>query len=448
MKKLIGPFILAVLLLGLISGCSNNDSEQAEEVERITPVETAVVEKGDLSIERKIVGRTKPANTSQIIPRSPGELVALNVEKGDRVKKGDAIGQVDAQNSQSQVDLQKNAVEQAGKQLENARISRRQAALGVENAKKQLDAAKQAQQAQAQQSKGQEQAAYQQYEQAKELADQTKKLADEGTIPEVLYQQAKSRADQAYAQYEQAKNQQAPSSAEIEQAEAQVDQAQSQLNQAEVGVEQAELQVEQAQVQLNQAQEQASNNTIYAGAAGEITSLEAQVGDMVSNQQPIGAIVALNPMTVEATVTSDQLNLFEEGQEIDVAINGVENPVTSTVDYVASVPNDTGLYPVEATIDNESEMIKPGTMATFLLPETVVADTFLVPTEAVVEEGGEAYIYEIVDEKAEKIAVTIVEAQSETTAIEGEITAGAEIVTTGQLTLTDGAKVSIIKEDA
>lgn len=447
MKKIIQPAIVALLSIGLISGCSNNE-EPEEEVERVTPVETAVVEKGDLSIERKIIGRTAPADTSQILPRTPGELVALNVEKGDRVEKGDAIGQVDAQDTQSQVELQENAVQQASKQLENARISRRQAALGVENAKKQVDAAKEAQQARAEQSKGQEQAAYQQYEQAKELADQTKKLADEGTIPEVLYEQAKNRADQAYAQYEQAKNQTAPSSAEVEQAEAQVDQAEEQLAQAEVGVEQAQLQVEQAQVQLNQAREQNSNNTISAPSSGEITSLDAKVGDMVSNQQPIGAIVALNPMTVEATVTSDQLNLFEKGQEIDVAINGVDEPVTSTVDYVASVPNDTGLYPVEATIENEEEAVKPGTMATFLLPETVVSDTFLVPTEAVVEEGGEAYLYEIVDEVAEKVEVTIVEAQSDLTAVEGDLQAGAEIVTTGQLTLSDGAKVSIIKEDA
>ncbi|MFD1020128.1 efflux RND transporter periplasmic adaptor subunit [Thalassobacillus hwangdonensis] len=441
--------LLAAALIGtlIISGCSDKE-ENAEPENQITPVETALVTKGDLSIDRKVNGRAVAGTTSPVIPRQPGELVTLNVEKGDQVNEGDAIATVDPGNANSQVELQELAVQQAQQQLENAQIAKRQAEQGLASAQDQVQLAKDAQQASSTEMRRNIDAAQQQYAQVKEIADQSKELAEEGTIPEVIYEQAQAQADQAYAQYQQLKNQKPATSGNLQQAEAQVDQAREQVNQADVGIEQARLQVEQAQVQLNQAKSQASDNTITATASGEITRLNAREGDFVSNQQPIATIVSIDTMSIEATVTAGQLNLFEKSQEIEVRVDALDETVTANISYVSSVPNDTGLYPVEASITNVDKKIKPGMMATFLLPEIIVENTLIVPTEAVVEQSDGAYIYQVVDNVAKQISVTIVESQSDRTAIEAEIEKGAEIVTTGQLTLSDGADVSIIKEDA
>ena len=267
-------------------------------------------------------------------------------------------------------------------------------------------------------------------------------------MPEALAVQAQNRADQAHAQLQQLQGQQPQSSSAISQAEAQVDQAQQQLNQAQVAVEQAELQVEQANVQLQQAKDQTANKTITAPATGEVSTLSASTGDFVTNQQPFASIVSLNPMTITASITPEQLPLFTKGEELQVEIDSINQTVTSTISYVSSVPDDTGLYPVEATVANAEETIKPGMMSTFILPEIVVENTLIVPTDAVVDNGGESYLYHVVDEKAVRVDVTVIEAQTDLIAIEADLPTTAEVITSGQLTLTDGGQVTIMKEDA
>lgn len=444
MKRLIFMF----MVLFFVTAC--NQEEANEEIEeRITPVKVESVKKEDFVVERKLVARATAADTSPVLPETPGELATLNVAKGDRVEEGETVAVVrPGGNVDNQVELQQIALRQAQTQLENAQVSKEQAAQGVENAKEQVDLAKQASQSEANQTAQAAEAAKQQYEQAKQLADETKKLADEGTIPDALYQQAKNRADQAYAQYQQLNGQQPQSSSAVAQAEAQVDQAEQQLEQARVAVEQAELQVEQANVQLNQAQEQAENEAITAPTSGEVSTLNASEGDMVSNQQPLATIVSLDPMTITASVTADQLSLFEKGAELTVDLPSLEEQVSSTISYVSSVPDDTGLYPVEATVSNEDEKIKPGMMATFLLPENVVENTLIVPTDSLVEQNDETFVYQVVDEKAVQVLVSVLESQSDFTAVSGNLPEDATVITTGQLTLSDGDQVTIMEEDS
>lgn len=443
MKRL----IIALVVLIFLAACSNQEAAE-EPIERITPVETAEVTKDDFIIEREIVGRTMTADTSPVTVRTPGELVTLNISKGDRVKEGETIAVVDPGDGESQVELQQLAVQQAEKQLDNAQISKQQAVLGLENAQEQLSLAKDAAKAEQSQSSQAVETAKTQYQQARQIAEQTKQLVDEGVIPKALAEQAQSRAEQAKAQLQQIQSQEPQSSSAISQAEAQVEQARQQVEQAEIAVEQARLQVEQANVQLQQAKEQTANEAITAPATGEVNMLNADEGDFVTNQQPFASIVSLNPIHVTAALTPGQLALFEKGETIDVEIDSIDQTVPSTITYVASVPDDTGLFPIEATVDNAGEKIKPGMMATFLLPEIVVENTLIVPTEAVVENNEEAFVYHVVDGKAVRVDVTVQEAQTERTAIQADLPVDAEIITSGQLTLTDGGKVTVMKEDA
>lgn len=439
---------IVMMLLFFVTACMQEDtSEEAEE--RITPVEVETIKKEDFVVERKIAGRATSADTSPIIAETPGEVATLNVQKGDRVEKGETIAVVrPAGNGDSQVELQQLAVEQAEKQLENARISEEQASLGVENAQDQVELAKQASQSEESQTAQAADAAQQQYEQAQQIANETKNLMEEGTIPEALYQQAQNRADQAQAQYQQLKGQQPQSSSAVAQAEAQVNQAQQQLEQARVAVDQAELQVEQANVQLRQAQDQNANEAITAPTSGEVSTLDTNEGDMVTNQQPFATVVSLNPMTITASVTAEQLPLFVKGEELEIDLPSLEERITSTINYVSSVPDDTGLYPVEASIDNAEERIKPGMMATFLLPENVVEDTLVVPTDSLVEENDETFVYQVIEEKAVRVNVEVLETQSDVAAVSGNLPEDAEVITTGQLTLSDGDQVSIMEEDS
>ncbi|SDJ27890.1 efflux RND transporter periplasmic adaptor subunit [Salimicrobium halophilum] len=372
--------LLAFLFILLLAACSNDTPE--EEVERVTPVETADVREGTFTVNREVIAQSSPAATSAVVPETPGEITFISVAKGDRVTEGDALAEVTPQQGESQVELQENALAQARQQLSQAQSSREEAQEAVNDARDQ------------------------------------KESAGNGFL--------------------------GPSEQELE---AQVSQAEQQLDQAESSVEQARLQVEQAQIQLEQAQDQAAPETITAPRSGIVTSIEGNVGDIATNQQPFMTIVATDPAVITASIPAGQLPLFQENESYRTAMDVLANPNEATVTYVSSVPGDTGLYDVEAEIPNPNNVIKPGMMATLLLPETVVDNTIIIPTEALVQTSEEAYVYKIEEDTAVQVPVSVEASQTEESAVTGDLDEGDRIVTSGQITLTDGATIRVIGED-
>ncbi|SDQ13904.1 efflux RND transporter periplasmic adaptor subunit [Virgibacillus salinus] len=186
------------------------------------------------------------------------------------------------------------------------------------------------------------------------------------------------------------------------------------------------------------------DQNIYASKDGEIANLNAEEGAMVSNSEPLAVIADFDTMKLNFTVAAGTLDLFEKEDTFTASIDDIEYDAEIT--SIGSMPDDTGLYPVEATIENKDEAVLAGMVAVMKVPEKRVKDTVIVPTAAIVDESGETFIYVIEDEKAIKKEVSIKESQSNETAIEGEVNDGAQVVTNGQLTLTDESKVNVVKE--
>lgn len=182
---------------------------------------------------------------------------------------------------------------------------------------------------------------------------------------------------------------------------------------------------------------------VRAGKEGQITNLNVSEGDMASNEEPLAVIADLDTLKITAGVTAKTRSLFEKEDTITVTIEGTEK--VGEIMSVGNMPDDTGLYPIEASVDNEDDDFLPGMIAVLSVSETVRENTILVPTEAVMEESGETYVYIVEGDEAIRRTVTVQETQSEETALEGDIEAGDQVVTSGQLTLTDGAQVNVAK---
>lgn len=186
------------------------------------------------------------------------------------------------------------------------------------------------------------------------------------------------------------------------------------------------------------------NQNIYASKKGEIAQLNAEEGSMVSNSEPLALIADFDSMKLNFTVTTDTLDLFEKEDSFTATIDGEEYDAEIT--SISTMPNDMGLYPVEATVKNKDDAVLAGMIAVMNVPESRIKDTIILPTEALVTESGETFVFVIENEKAVKKNVTVKETQSAETAIDGEVKAGDQVVTNGQLTLTDGSEVNVVKE--
>lgn len=189
----------------------------------------------------------------------------------------------------------------------------------------------------------------------------------------------------------------------------------------------------------------AGSQRVTAAASGEIASLNVEEDAMASESDPMMVIADFSSMTINLTVSSDALNLFATGDTHTAVIDDAEYEAEIT--SVGSMPDDTGLYPVEATVENTDDAIISGMVAVVNVPEHRVEDTLIVPTEAVVTESGESFVYVVEDNQAVQKSITVQASQSAQTAVKGDIQEGDQVVVNGLLTLSDGMNVTVAEEE-
>lgn len=113
---------------------------------------------------------------------------------------------------------------------------------------------------------------------------------------------------------------------------------------------------------------------------------------------------------------------------------------------IESLPNETGQYELIASIDNAKGKIELGSVAEVFLKERLQKDALIVPTEAVITDSDESYVFVVEGDTVKKVAVDVLEIQTEETAIDGKVKEKDEIVVNGHFLLSDGSEVEVIKE--
>src|SRR5699024_2566688 len=189
----------------------------------------------------------------------------------------------------------------------------------------------------------------------------------------------------------------------------------------------------------------AGEESVRAEADGMITDLDGSEGSQVSNEDPLAVIVDVDKMKITLNVTANVRDLFAKDDELQTVIE--DDEYDATIKSVKEMPDDTGLYPIEADVENDDGDILSGMIGRVEVPEKKVKDTLIVPTAAVITEQDDTFIFIAHDDKAEKVDVTTAEMQSDQTAIEGDVEPGDQVIIDGQTMLEDGGKIDVTAEE-
>lgn len=87
--------IIGLVVLILVVGYPFLKKGKTPQKDQSTQTSTATVKKGDLSIIISATGKIEPVRTLEIRSKASGEIKELNVEDGDRVKKGQVIAKLE-----------------------------------------------------------------------------------------------------------------------------------------------------------------------------------------------------------------------------------------------------------------------------------------------------------------------------------------------------------------
>jgi membrane fusion protein (multidrug efflux system) len=188
---------------------------------------------------------------------------------------------------------------------------------------------------------------------------------------------------------------------------------------------------------------------IVAPFSGKLGIREVSAGQYVAPQGASNNIVTLNsvdPILVQFNLDQQDLPKIQLGQTVELTVDaypgkvfmGAISAINASVD-----PNSRAIL-VEATLANAHQELVGGMFATVQVRLPVQENVLAIPQSAIVYSlyGDSVYVVQP-DKSVKQTFVTLGQTHGLDIAITKGLTAGAQIVTSGQLKLRNGVKIEI-----
>lgn len=365
------------------------------------------VRRSDVTRSVSAPGLVEPRRNVEISAQVSARIVALPFEEGDRVRAGDVVVRLDAEDLTARLEAAK-----ARLKAQEARLRGAEADLAVA------------------------------------LSDfgRKRELLDSGDIAETVFEQSENRYNQAVAT-----------------------------------VEMAKADVEIARAEIIEAERDLSNSTITSPIDGVITTLDAEIGELVvvgtlNNPGSVILMIAdLSDMLLRARVDESNVAQLEAGQEATVYVNAYrDRPFFGVVERVGLERRrwDDGTWYYETEIkmrDDPERALLSGLSATAEIAVQELRDVLVVPSQAVLDRridelpketidgaGGlidprktfATVVYVIDGGKAKAVPVSVGPSDLSETVILGGLAEGDSIITGPFKTIVDLAEDAPVRDEA
>ena len=413
-----GNLKFAVLLLLLvavgvfIAACGGSkanvrkDETAANAAPPVVEVTTTAAIKRDLPRFFEATGSLIGDQQTDVAPQTSGKVVAVGVDIGSPVKRGQMLVRLD----DAELKLR---VEQAAAQVQQAKASVRQAEekIGLRPGQA-FDPNRVAEVA----------AAKVTLDLAEKNLVRAEKLIESGDVSREFYDQQRAQRDQLKQQYDVAL-------------------AQARQNYAAVDV--ARTNVANAEAALALAKQNLSYAVIPSPMDGFVSERPADLGEYVSPQQKVATVVRTNPLRVRIDVPEQAISEVRVGQSVSATTSAwPDRNFSGRLARIApNVSAQSRTLTVEAEIDNSSGALKPGQFATVRILQERTEPAVLVPARAVVTEAGVSRVFVIKDGHAEQRLVQTGQTEGDLIEIRQGVAADEQVATSNQQQLSDGIAV-------
>jgi HlyD family secretion protein len=206
-----------------------------------------------------------------------------------------------------------------------------------------------------------------------------------------------------------------------------------------------------ARARYEQAKLDRERATIRAPFAGVVDRVQVSVGERLSVNQEVAAVVDMTNLRLEASVLEHDLPLIKPGgQAVITTAATPDRPVVGRIATVLPVVDSvtrTGRALVQIRGDGT---LRPGMYADVRLEATRLADRILVPARAVIERDGRPLVFVVKDGRAQWVYITPGRTNGVDTAVEPDsvsglipVAVGDTVLIEGHLTLTHDAPVRL-----
>ena len=410
--KLLALILLLLAVSVFVASCGGSKANVRKEEPtgsgQPMPVEvtTAAAIQRDLPRFFEATGSLAGDQQTDVAPQTSGKVVAVGVEIGSPVKRGQMLVRLD----DAELKLR---VEQASTQVDQAKAAVRQAEekIGLRPGQT-FDPGRVAEVA----------AARVTLELAEKNLRRAEKLIESGDVSRSFYDEQRARRDQLKEQYDVAL-------------------AQARQNYAAVDV--ARTNVANAQSQLALARKNLSYANIPSPIDGFVSERTADLGEYVSPQQKVATIVRTNPLRIRIDIPEQAIPEVRVGQSVSITTSAWpdKNFAGRVARIAPNVSATSRTMTVEAEIDNSSGALKPGQFATVRILQERAEPAVLIPTRAVIKEAGVSRVFVIKNGHAEQRLVQTGQTESDLVEVRMGVAADEQVATSNLEQLSDGIAI-------
>ncbi len=398
----------ALLVLGasvVMAGCGG---KQAPEAQPLVSVQAVRVERAEIRQQVSSEAVLYPIHQATIVPKISAPVKEFYVERGDRVRAGQRIAELENSDLAAAAAEAKGAYEQAEANYES---------ISAANLPEQI-----------QQAKGNVESAKASYKAAKALYTSSKKLYREGALAGKQLNQAEVGLTQAQTQLQAA--QQRLEKLHSVGLRAQLKAAQGQLAAAKGRYENAKAQL--------------SYSEIRSPITGVVTDRPLYRGQMAASGTPLMTVMNLAQVVARAHIPASEAAGLRVGDAAQIAAPGEAQAVKGKVTVVSpALDPDSTTVQVWVRAPNPGNRLKPGSTVSVTVTTKQVPNALVIPRSALQSEQGTGAYVMAIDSAgiAHQTQVqTGIEQDGKVQIISG-LKEGELIVGQGAYALPDGTKV-------
>ncbi len=227
----------------------------------------------------------------------------------------------------------------------------------------------------------------------------------------------------------------------------------AELERREASLKAAQAQVDQAKAQLSTQRNQGAYTTLVADAAGVVTAVEAEPGQVVSAGLPVVRVAQDGPRDAVFSVPEDKIAAVRPGAPVVVRVWPGQTQLDGKVREVsASADPVTRTYLVKVALEvKDAKDVPPLGATVTVLPQAVEAKSAPViklPTSALRQEGQATAVW-VLDPASMTVKsqpVQIATADGNEAVVASGLQPGTVVVAAGVHVLSPGQKVLIYQE--
>ena len=213
----------------------------------------------------------------------------------------------------------------------------------------------------------------------------------------------------------------------------------------ETNLKDLEYNLANTKIQIEQLNQRLVDNNILAPIGGMVTIKNMEAGEFVNPGMMIARIVDVSSLKVAVYVNEKHIYRISDQQTATVTSEALPGKTfQSKVNYISPVGDENHNYRVEVQLDAVgNKELKAGTYTMVNLGTTEAGDGLMIPAMAIVTGSTDNSVFVVNGETVKNTPIVTGRHQGDMVEVLSGLKAGDQVVTAGQINLTDGSLITI-----